>query len=61
MRRKLFLPAYFILNTGKILEHSFSKRMSVAGLNFFIGGFTVFSLLTSMKRLKAAKKENFDV
>jgi len=61
MRRKLFLPAYLLINTGKLLERSFSKRMGVTGLNMFIGGVTVFSFMMSIKRLKAAKNENFDI
>ena len=53
------MPAYLLINTGKLLEKSFSKRMGVTGLSMFIGGVSVFSFMMSLKRLKAAKGENF--
>ena len=61
MKRKLFLPAYLIMNTGKVLESSFTRRMNVVGLNMFIGTLSGFLLTTNLKRLKAVKGENFDL
>jgi len=51
MKRKLFLPAYFLMNTGKVLELSFKNRMSIVGLNVFIGLVTGINLISNFKRL----------
>ena len=59
MRRKLFLPAYFVMNTGKVLEWSFSKRMNVVGLNMFLGTLGIAFFGVNLKRLKAVKGERF--
>ena len=48
MKRKLFLPAYFLMNTGKVLELSFKNRMSIVGLNVFIGLVTGINLISDL-------------
>jgi len=48
MKRKIFLPSYFLMNTGKVLEWSFAKRMSVVGLNMFIGTFAGLNLVSNL-------------
>ena len=47
------------MNTGKVLEWSFSKRMNVVGLNMFLGTLGIAFFGVNLKRLKAVKGERF--
>ena len=60
MRKKIFNPSYWLINTNQSYEYSFGVRLTVIGLNVWIVGYGLSRLFFGSWRNKALAGEKFE-
>ena len=60
MKKKLYNPSYWLINSNHSYEYSFGIRLNVVGLNCWILCYSLARLYFGSLRLKSGNGESFN-
>ena len=59
MRKKIYLPSYWIIDYNQAYSHSFGIRLKICFMNGIIATYATYKYFRSCNRLEAAENESF--